>query len=65
MVLELTSFRFHILDLTKNKLKIFLSKEFPLWLSGLRTKYGFHEDAGSILGLIQWVKDAALPRAMT
>ena len=26
-----------------------------MWLSGLRTQHGFHEDVGSIPGLIQWV----------
>ena len=32
--------------------------EFPLWLSRLRTQCSLCEDAGLILGLTQWVKDA-------
>ena len=33
--------------------------EFPLWLSGLRTRLCVCKDAGSIPGLVQWVKDPA------
>ena len=34
--------------------------EFPLWLSGLRTRRCLGKDAGSIPGLAQWVKDLVL-----
>ena len=34
-------------------------REFPLWLSGLRTP-SIHEDAGSSPDLVQWIKDLAL-----
>ena len=37
--------------------------EFLLWLRGLRIRHSVHKDAGSIPGLIQWVKDLALPKA--
>ena len=35
-------------------------REFPLWLSWLRTRQCLCEDAGSIPGLAQWVKDLAV-----
>ena len=34
--------------------------EFPLWLSGLRSRSSVREDAGSIPGRAQWVKDLVL-----
>ena len=34
--------------------------EFPLWLSGLRTQHSIYEDASSIPGLTQWIKDWVL-----
>ena len=38
-----------------------LFREFPVWLSGLRTQHCLHENAGSIPGLTEWVNDLALP----
>ena len=38
-----------------------MNKEFPLWLSELRTQGCLCEDVGSIPGLSQWVKDLAFP----
>ena len=38
--------------------------EFPLWLSGLRTRHSVCEDAVSIFGLAQQVKDSGLSRAV-
>ena len=41
-----------------------MARDFPLWLSRLRTQLGVHEDVGSIPGLIQWLKVPALPLAV-
>ena len=49
------------LNLTTSPSKHHVPREFPLWLSRLRTQQSAPEDAGSIPGLAQWVKDAALP----
>ena len=38
-------------------------KEFLLWISGLRMRHSVCEDANSMPGLSQWVKDPALPQA--
>ena len=40
------------------------NKEFPLWLSGLRTQSHLCENPGLIPGLAQCVKDLALPAAV-
>lgn len=41
-----------------------LGEEFPLWLSGLRTRHHVYEDVGSIPGLAQWSKNLALMQAV-
>ena len=47
-----------------NPCKMHTFREFPLWLSGLRTQFSVCEDVGLIPALAQWVKDPALPRTV-
>ena len=47
-------------ELPKNFFKKW-SREFPLWLSTLRTRRSLCEDADSISSLAQWLKDPAWP----
>ena len=42
----------------------FQSREFLLWFSGLRTRQSVREDAGSIPGLAQWIKEPLWPQAV-
>ena len=58
----------HLLNLTNtihlnSDIKISL-KEFLLWLSGLRTQCCLCEDAGSIPGFAQGVKDSTSPQVV-
>ena len=46
-----------------NIIRKYFYREFPLWLSGLRTQGSVYENAGLIPGPAQWVKDLALLQA--
>ena len=46
------------------EIKIHITSEFLLWLSGLRTRCCLSEDADLIPGLAPWVKDLALPQVV-
>ena len=49
---------------TNKKKKPHQNVEFLLWFNGLGTRHSVHEDAGSVPGLTQWVKDPPLPQAV-
>ena len=51
----------HIIEKKKKKEKERKKiSEFPLWLSGLRSRHCLCEVGGLIPGLVQWVKDPML-----